>query len=273
MINDNGEYIITIDTNKSSTAQFIIELAEEKVRLPSLKLPTGETSKSAFRKYLSKQLNDDDLIEDNNFRFQIISNCPIRKFKGLFMCLRRKSFSFFFCLTQEEKQESINKTKRPPTSIFEEYGTRPSLQVDSPNIQYFLKGQNARIDVPIPSDDSRIKFFNNHRSYVYLSIDSVLASDEDSYEIVAENKYGIIHVVVHMTHFCLECKVDDIPYLEVRFYKDWRLLTDLYRTRIRHIEPNIWQFTIYGAIEKRYSEPISSIYRVSEHRTAKESIA
>ncbi|CAF1031800.1 unnamed protein product [Rotaria sordida] len=216
MINDNGEYIITIDTNKSSTAQFIIELAEEKVRLPSLKLLTGETSKSAFRKYLSKQLNDDDLIEDNNFRFQIINNCPIRKFKG----------------------------------------TRPSLQVDSPNIQYFLKGQNARIDVPIPSDDSRIKLFNNHRSYVYLSIDSVLASDEDSYEIVAENKY-----------------VDDIPYLEVRFYKDWRLLTDLYRTRIRHIEPNIWQFTIYGAIEKRYSEPISSIYRVSEHRTAKESIA
>ncbi|CAF4066112.1 unnamed protein product, partial [Rotaria sordida] len=267
MINDNGEYIITIDTNKSSTAQFIIELAEEKVRLPSLKLLTGETSKSAFRKYLSKQLNDDDLIEDNNFRFQIINNCPIRKFKGLFMCLRRKSFSFFFCLTQEEKQESINKTKRPPTSIFEEYGTRPSLQVDSPNIQYFLKGQNARIDVPIPSDDSRIKLFNNHRSYVYLSIDSVLASDEDSYEIVAENKY-----------------VDDIPYLEVRFYKDWRLLTDLYRTRIRHIEPNIWQFTIYGAIEKRYRkdyniperiehEPISSIYRVSEHRTAKESIA
>ncbi|CAF4097908.1 unnamed protein product, partial [Rotaria sp. Silwood1] len=41
----------------------------------------------------------------------------------------------------EEEQEPINKTKRPPTSTLDEYDTRPSLQVDGPDIQYFLEGQ------------------------------------------------------------------------------------------------------------------------------------
>ncbi|CAF4054597.1 unnamed protein product [Rotaria sp. Silwood1] len=41
----------------------------------------------------------------------------------------------------EEEQEPISKTKRPPTSTLDEYGARPSLQVDGPDIQYFLEGQ------------------------------------------------------------------------------------------------------------------------------------
>ncbi|CAF1031742.1 unnamed protein product [Rotaria sordida] len=188
----------------------------------------------------------------------------------------------------ETEQEPISKTKRPYTSVLDEYGgTRPSLQVDGPDIQYFLEGQNARITMllagyPIPDvtwyhdgeriplDDGRIKLYNDRRGYAYLSIDSALASDEGAYEIVAENKYGTARHTVYLyladppmfleplkdtrcrTHdtFRLECKVDGIPYPEVRFYKDWRLLTDSYRTRIRHIEPDIWQLTIYGAIEK-----------------------
>jgi hypothetical protein len=120
------------------------------------------------------------------------------------------------------------------------------------------------------SDDSRLKLFSDRRGYAYLSIDSAVASDEGAYEIVAENKHGVARHTVYLyladppmfleplqdtrcrTHetFRLECKVDGIPYPEVRFYKDWRLLTDSYRTRIRHIEPDIWQLTIYGAIEK-----------------------
>ncbi|UJR34155.1 hypothetical protein I4U23_021562, partial [Adineta vaga] len=182
---------------------------------------------------------------------------------------------------------SASKTKRLPTSRLDEYGTRPSLQVDGPDIQYFLEGQNVRITMllvgyPIPditwyhdgekisSNDSRIKSFNDRRGYAYLSIDAALASDEGAYEIVAENQHGVARHTVYLyladppmfleplqdtrcrTHetFRLECKVDGIPYPEVRFYKDWRLLTDSYRTRIRHIEPDIWQLTIYGAIEK-----------------------
>ncbi|CAF4824284.1 unnamed protein product, partial [Rotaria sp. Silwood1] len=80
----------------------------------------------------------------------------------------------------EEEQEPISKTKRPPTSTLDEYDTRPSLQVDGPDIQYFLEGQ--KLGVPIPFDDSRIKLYNDRRGYAYLSIDSTLASDEDAYE-------------------------------------------------------------------------------------------
>ncbi|CAF1555476.1 unnamed protein product, partial [Rotaria sp. Silwood1] len=80
----------------------------------------------------------------------------------------------------EEEQEPISKTKRPATSTLDEYGTRPSLQVDGPDIQYFLEGQ--KLGVPIPFDDSRIKLYNDRRDYAYLSIDSALASDEGAYE-------------------------------------------------------------------------------------------
>ncbi|CAF3800634.1 unnamed protein product, partial [Rotaria magnacalcarata] len=188
----------------------------------------------------------------------------------------------------ESEKEPTNKTRRPYTSMHDDYGgVRPSLQVDGPDIQYFLEGQNARITMllvgypipeitwfhdgeKIPLDDPRVKLYNDRRGYAYLSIDSALASDEGTYEIVAENKYGTARRTVYLyladppmfleplqdtrcrTHdtFRLECKVDGIPYPEVRFYKDWRLLADSYRTRIRHIEPDIWQLTIYGAIEK-----------------------
>jgi hypothetical protein len=103
--NDNGEYTITIDNKKSSTAEVIVEPIEEKVRSPSPKL---ETTKLGFRKLLPNQLNidedtdftlecevndakqitdwylDDDLIEDDNPRFKIVNNGPIRQLKGLF---------------------------------------------------------------------------------------------------------------------------------------------------------------------------------------------
>ncbi|CAF0817324.1 unnamed protein product [Adineta steineri] len=187
----------------------------------------------------------------------------------------------------KEDEEPISKTRRLPSSTLGDYGTRPSLQVDGPDIQYFLEGQNVRITMllvgyPVPdiiwyhdgekisSNDTRIKAFTDRRGYAYLSIESALASDEGAYEIVAENKYGAARHTVYLyladppvfleplrdarcrtqDTLRLECKVDGIPYPEVRFYKDWRLLTDSYRTRIRHIEPDIWQLTIYGVIEK-----------------------
>ncbi len=97
--NDNGEYTITIDNTKSSTAEVIVE--QEKIRSPSPK-----EMKGGFSKLLPKELKinededfilecevnnpkqitdwylDDDLIEDNTPRFQIINNGLNRKLKG-----------------------------------------------------------------------------------------------------------------------------------------------------------------------------------------------
>ncbi|CAF1546759.1 unnamed protein product, partial [Didymodactylos carnosus] len=112
--------------------------------------------------------------------------------------------------------------------------------------------------------------YTDSRGYCYLYIDAAMPSDEGAYEAVAENKHGSAHYTVHLyvadppmfleplkdqrvrTHdtLHLECKVDGIPYPEVRFYKDWRLLTDSHRTRIRHVEPDVWHLTINGVIEK-----------------------
>jgi hypothetical protein len=106
--NDNGEYTITIDNNKSSTAEVIVEPAEEKVRSPSPKLESTETTKPTFSKLLPNQLNidedtdfilecevndakqitdwylDDDIIQNNTPRFEISNNGTIRKLKGFF---------------------------------------------------------------------------------------------------------------------------------------------------------------------------------------------
>ena len=111
--NDNGEYTITIDNLKSSKAQVIVEPEQEKIRSPSPNVQTeqkpveDEDAKAGFRKLLPKELNinededfvlecevnnpkqitdwylDDDLIINNTPRFQIISDGPIRKLKGL----------------------------------------------------------------------------------------------------------------------------------------------------------------------------------------------
>ena len=46
---------------------------------------------------------------------------------------------------------------------------------------------------------------------------------------------------IHMT-----CKVDGIPYPVVKFYKDWRLLAESHRIKIRHVEPDTWTLSIRG---------------------------
>lgn len=69
-----------------------------------------------------------------------------------------KTIHFYYLADDKRKngeQEPISKTRRPPTSAYDEYGSRPSLQVDGPDIQYFLEGQNARITMllvgyPVP---------------------------------------------------------------------------------------------------------------------------
>ena len=109
--NDNGEYTITIDNLKSSKAEVIVEPEQEKIRSPSPAVPVEEKkaeeeAKPGFRKLLPKELKanegdefvlecevnnpkqitdwylDDDLIDKNTPRFQIINNGHIRQLKG-----------------------------------------------------------------------------------------------------------------------------------------------------------------------------------------------
>ncbi len=113
--NDNGEYTITIDNTKSSTAEVIVEPEQEKIRSPSPK-----EMKGGFSKLLPKELKinededfilecevnnpkqitdwylDDDIIEDNTPRFQIINNGLNRKLKGLNFYFKNSKFSLGF---------------------------------------------------------------------------------------------------------------------------------------------------------------------------------
>jgi hypothetical protein len=128
--NDNGEYTITIDNNKSSTAEVIVEPAEEKVRSPSPKL---ESTKATFSKLLPNQLNvdedtdfllecevndakqitdwylDDDLIEDDNPRFKILNNGSIRQLKGFEFHLNNQSLSVCFFLVHKAELNDTGK--------------------------------------------------------------------------------------------------------------------------------------------------------------------
>lgn len=95
-----------------------MEPLEEKVRSPSPALQSEETKKAGFRKPLPDQLSvhedtdfvlecevndakqvtdwylDDDLIEDNAPRFQIINSGPIRKLKGLLLYFEESQNNF-----------------------------------------------------------------------------------------------------------------------------------------------------------------------------------
>ena len=103
----------------------------------------------------------------------------------------------------EDQVEPISKYKRPPTSTYDDIGgeksrvlirhsslpfsgSRPSLQVDGPDIQYFLEGQNARITMlllgyPVPD----IAWYHDVSSPLRLpsnSFGSSSAGQQDSRE-------------------------------------------------------------------------------------------
>ena len=62
--NDTGEYTITIDNNKSSTAKVIVEPMVEQSPSPSTESEAEEVIKTGFRQLLPTQLKAD---EDNDF--------------------------------------------------------------------------------------------------------------------------------------------------------------------------------------------------------------
>ncbi|CAF4859421.1 unnamed protein product, partial [Rotaria sp. Silwood1] len=217
--NDNGQYTITIDNNKSSTAEVIVEPHEEKVRSPSPKLETQEPIKAGFRKLLPNKLNtnedndfilecevnnpkqitdwylDDDLIDENTPRFEIINNGPIRQLKvhkaelndtGKYTCKDRQS--------GETTNSDVDVAKAPiriikglPETLIVPQGEQLKLDVElsHPNIPgcRFVKDDT---NTPIRKDKrTRITADGTHYT---LIIDNVLpVGDSGTYEFIGLN--------------------------------------------------------------------------------------
>lgn len=126
--NDSGPYTITIDNQKSSTAEVIVEPKVEKVRSPT---PAEEAVQQAaptgFRQGLpnsltvdqdkdfvlqcevndAKQLTDwyldDDLLDSSNPHYKIVNNGTIRQLKGLILHCPSSSLDNRFISSSESR--------------------------------------------------------------------------------------------------------------------------------------------------------------------------
>ena len=164
-------------------------------------------------------------------------------------------------------------------------GEKPSIVADGKDIRYYIEGQTAEISFlifgfPQPnikivrngkeleSDEITFKMFWDRFGNFHFDIPNASEKDEGLYEIVASNEHGACShefylqqadppvflepfkdvTIENHQDVQLICKVDGIPYPEVKFYKDWHLLAESYRIRIKHIEPDTWVITINGAI-------------------------
>jgi len=136
-------------------------------------------------------------------------------------------------------------------------GTKPSIVGDARDVRYYIEGETAEIGIPIfgsptpkvkwfkgeveiKSEDA-YKLFRDRSGTEHLDIANASEKDEGLYKIVAENEYGVashefylqqadppifiepFKDVTVQNHEDVEitCKVDGIPYPEVKFYKDW----------------------------------------------------
>jgi hypothetical protein len=162
----------------------------------------------------------------------------------------------------------------------------PHIAGYAKDVRYYIEGQTAEIIIPVfgspvpkctwlrngvalTNDGPTYKMFRDRSSNERLEILVPSEKDEGPYEIVAENEHGrAVHefylqqadapifleplketaTVRSAESVQLLCKVDGIPYPEVKFYKDWRLLTESSRIKIRHHEPDTWIVTITGCI-------------------------
>jgi serine/threonine protein kinase len=120
------------------------------------------------------------------------------------------------------------------------------------------------------SDNEIYRIFSGRFGNQHLEIPLASEKDEGPYQIIASNDYGTsVHefylqqadppvflepfkdvTVKNNEDVTIMCKVDGIPYPEVKFYKDWHLLAESYRIRIKYTEPDMWVITIRGAIVK-----------------------
>ena len=155
------------------------------------------------------------------------------------------------------------------------------------DIRYYIEGQTAEVEIPVfgfpsptvkwyrsncelnPDDEnSPHKTYRDRLGTHHLEILNATEKDEGAYKIVATNEYGTAEhefylqqadppvfseplkdvTATNHEEITLTCKVDGIPYPEIRFYKDWHLMTESHRIKIKHVEPDTWIVTITGKI-------------------------
>jgi hypothetical protein len=166
-------------------------------------------------------------------------------------------------------------------------GEKPLIVGESKDVRYYIEGETAEVILPVigyptpivkwinkssnqevKADDGVYKTFRDRLGNEHLEIASASEKDEGLYEITAENEHGSCSHQFYLQQadppvflepfkdvtsenhedVQLVCKVDGIPYPEVKFYKDWHLLAESYRIRIKHVEPDTWIISIKGAI-------------------------
>lgn len=189
---------------------------------------------------------------------------------------------------RDENEEAPAELKRVPSYRRGQIsvGKKPSISGDAHDVRYYIEGRTAQIDCevngfPAPtvkwvrkdvclvdSTDNNYNIYHDKYNMYHLDIANASESDEGLYQIVASNEHGqCVHDIYLQqadppvflepfkdvtveNHQDVEmiCKVDGIPYPEIKFYKDWHLLAESYRIRIKHVEPDTWIVTIKGAI-------------------------
>ncbi|XP_064646398.1 twitchin-like isoform X5 [Lineus longissimus] len=103
-----------------------------------------------------------------------------------------------------------------------------------------------------------------------LEIDAMQKSDVGTYKIFAENTEGTATRYIRLeladppvfleplkdlnlrvwTAGRMECRVDGLPYPEVKFFKDWHPLAHSARVKVKHTEYDYWSLDIDGAISR-----------------------
>ncbi|KAK5640122.1 hypothetical protein RI129_010933 [Pyrocoelia pectoralis] len=132
-----------------------------------------------------------------------------------------------------------------------------------PKMQYFFE------DEPIESG-GRFDTSYTRNGQATLFINKMLERDVGWYEAVATNEHGqarqrIRLEIAEMPEFItrpdiqytlirrkarFEARITGKPYPEVKWYKDWKPLTDSSRIKIKFVEPDLWILTINDVILK-----------------------
>jgi len=200
--------------------------------------------------------------------------------------IRRTRMSF-----EEMRQRRAARTDQPP-----------KFEGPQRDIQYGVTGHTAKIAVSVaayPTPEftwyyggrelplgGRFKSETNHLGVTTLSIENFKGAEEGGeYTVVASTPQGKAEKKVYLdladppvfieplqektisskSFLKLVCRVDGIPYPEVKWSKDWKPITDSVRTKISHEEPDIWTLTIDGAVSHD-----SGLYTVSSTNIAGE---
>ncbi|XP_064598573.1 obscurin-like isoform X2 [Liolophura sinensis] len=131
-----------------------------------------------------------------------------------------------------------------------------------PTIQWFFKGK------PLENDD-KYSAFISPGGEATLTVNDVCPADIGEYKCNAENEHGVAVKIVQLdladpptfieplkditiiakNSGVLECRVDGIPYPEVKWNKDWRPLVESSRVFMDHESPDYWSLSLSSALK------------------------